>query len=538
MSIKIKLNNDWVDTNIKAVRGVNHVNSEDVYTKEETEKKFATKTEVQTQINNSITKENIENTIEAWLEEDNESTNGEVYTKQESDALFSGKVSKTDITQSTGTSTTSVMSQKAVSDTIPRNKNNIPSKLFMCDENGNVVLDLSNGFVKTKNFSSTKIREEIEKLLQIITENYEKIKEVENKINLKISDEFGSIRLFIKDENGNVLLELYDGVIKTKSFNSNVLPTINTNNNKEFNISDCFGNVLLSIKNGNIISKKFNSNDVNTLALRVSEIERKSDGYDSLIARSTPAISWIDDDFSTDSVERLNKLNILKSWAIENNIKPDIALIPDVTYTDAQRTDIESVYFDNERLALAKEFEYSGIHMLTHPIHYGIYGDVIKDGHYIRKNLFLSRKALLDAGFPGCDIFVYAGSSAGVADVVEAAKAYYDVAIMPGGNKANVNLPTKQDRYKLVRFSLDDISETNTVSQIKQRIDECIATGGWIIFITHVWLHTGDGTEAVDETSNSLANVFDIIKYANQQVTLRPTQEVWREKKVLWEYYK
>lgn len=116
MSIKIKLNNDWVDTNIKAVRGVNHVNSEDVYTKEETEKKFATKTEVQTQINNSITKENIENTIEAWLEEDNESTNGEVYTKQESDTLFSGKVSKTDIVQSTGTSTTAVMSQKAVSE--------------------------------------------------------------------------------------------------------------------------------------------------------------------------------------------------------------------------------------------------------------------------------------------------------------------------------------------------------------------------------------------------------------------------------------
>lgn len=86
--------------------------------KKKQKKKFATKTEVQTQINNSITKENIENTIEAWLEEDNESTNGEVYTKQESDALFSGKVSKTDIVQSTGTSTTAVMSQKAVSDVL------------------------------------------------------------------------------------------------------------------------------------------------------------------------------------------------------------------------------------------------------------------------------------------------------------------------------------------------------------------------------------------------------------------------------------
>ena len=79
MSIKVKINNDWVDTNIQAVRGVNRVNSEDAYTKEEIERKFATKTEVQTQINNSITKENIENII------------GEVYTKAESDALFADK---------------------------------------------------------------------------------------------------------------------------------------------------------------------------------------------------------------------------------------------------------------------------------------------------------------------------------------------------------------------------------------------------------------------------------------------------------------
>lgn len=91
MSIKVKINNDWVDTNIQAVRGINRVNSEDAYTKEEIERKFATKTEVQTQINNSITKENIENTIEAWLEEDNESTNGEVYTKAESDAMLAEK---------------------------------------------------------------------------------------------------------------------------------------------------------------------------------------------------------------------------------------------------------------------------------------------------------------------------------------------------------------------------------------------------------------------------------------------------------------
>lgn len=82
MSIKVKINNDWVDTNIQAVRGVNHVNSEDVY------------------------------------------------TKQESNALFSGKISKTDIVQSTGTSTTSVMSQKAVTENI----NNLKEDIFGFDK--------------------------------------------------------------------------------------------------------------------------------------------------------------------------------------------------------------------------------------------------------------------------------------------------------------------------------------------------------------------------------------------------------------------
>lgn len=79
MSIKIKLNNDWVDTNIKAVRGVNHVNSEDVYTKEETEKKFATKESTDT------------------------------------------KVAKTDIVQSAGNATNKIMSQKASTDSFIAN---------------------------------------------------------------------------------------------------------------------------------------------------------------------------------------------------------------------------------------------------------------------------------------------------------------------------------------------------------------------------------------------------------------------------------
>lgn len=421
-----------------------------------------------------------------------------------------------------------------VYESIPRNTNKISTKIFVIDKYGNVIVDLSGGAVKTKKFDSEDINVRLNTIAQQIEDLNDRIQDIGE---LSVSNNLGNKRLLFEDSDGNVVIELYNGAIKTKAFDSKSLPSFKYDNSNDISICDEFGNVVLSVKKGHIIAKKFNSNDVNVLSLRVRELEKLSDGYDSLLARQTPAISWIDDDFDTSS-ERLAKLNILKSWAITNNIKPDIALIPDVTYTDAQRTDIANVYLSPERLAMAMEFEYSGLHMLTHPIHYGIYGDVIKGDEYIRKDLFLSRKALLDAGFPGCDIFVYAGSSAGTPAVAEAAKAYYDVGIMPGGNVSNVNLPTKQNRFKLVRFSLDDISATNTVSQIKQKIDECIATGGWIIFITHVWMHTGDGTEPVDETSNSLSNVFNIIQYANQKVQIRPTQEVWKEKKTLWEYYK
>lgn len=222
----------------------------------------------------------------------------------------------------------------------------------------------------------------------------------------------------------------------------------------------------------------------------------------------------------------------------DNGIDMDIALIPDATYTDTERTDIENVFIKEERLTLAKEFEISGIQMLTHPVHYGLYGNVIKDEKYVKKNLYLSQQALFNNGFLGYNILVYPGASIGTTGVYDTAKKYYDVGIMPGGNKEIANIGVNQDRYKLVRFSLDSISETNSVTKIKKDIDECISKNGWIIFITHVWEHTGDGTEPVDDTSNSLSNVFEIIKYANSKVKLRHTQEVWRERKILWEYYK
>lgn len=451
------------------------------------------------------------------------------------DAEIVKKVDKTSIVQEFGDSKDKVVSQSFLTliSNMPLHRLN-SYNFILQDEKGNVILDLSNGEIKTKNFSSNKV---------VLYADFEKLKELLNfyinKINIEVYNKGRQNHFNLQDENGNVIMDINNGIIKTKSFNSDSVIVTSHNYNGRIIFTDDIGNGFLSLNNGNIVTKNFNSNDVHVNSLRLDFLESISDNISSLIVRkNTAAISWIDDDFDTDTEERKNKLIILKKMVEDNGIDMDIALIPDATYTDTERTDIENVFIKEERLTLAKEFEISGIQMLTHPVHYGLYGNVIKDEKYVKKNLYLSQQALFNNGFLGYNILVYPGASIGTTGVYDTAKKYYDVGIMPGGNKEIANIGVNQDRYKLVRFSLDSISETNSVTKIKKDIDECISKNGWIIFITHVWEHTGDGTEPVDDTSNSLSNVFEIIKYANSKVKLRHTQEVWRERKILWEYYK
>lgn len=115
---------------------------------------YATKEYVQTNAPNE-TKDSIEEKLGAWLEEDGGEVDGEVYTKAESDAryydksatdtLLDEKVDKTDIVQSTGTSTTSVMSQKAVSDIVDE----LEGKVNVADEEDITVIE-ENGKQKLK----------------------------------------------------------------------------------------------------------------------------------------------------------------------------------------------------------------------------------------------------------------------------------------------------------------------------------------------------------------------------------------------------
>ena len=281
MSIKIKLNNDWVDTNIKAVRGVDHVNSKDVYTKEETEKKFATKESIDTKVaktdivqsvGNATDKIMSQNAVSDALSKKADQTNSKqtiradvtwtnnIYLGDEThklsfnnngDLTYNGdKVmvgstvsNEVSLVQNTGQSTTSVMSQKAVSDIVDeleKEFDNITdysiNTFDIKDEKDNVIIALNDGHIRTKKFDS---------------------KEVVSTGDAVEGD------LEVNDENGNTIVRFQNGHIKTKRFSSDQI-TPENDDDYEFSIKDNEGNAVLAIdKEGNLKTKNFNSGNVN-----------------------------------------------------------------------------------------------------------------------------------------------------------------------------------------------------------------------------------------------------------------------------------
>ena len=223
MSIKVKINNDWVDTNIQAVRGVNHVNSEDVY------------------------------------------------TKQESDALFSGKVSKADIVQTTGQSTTSVMSQKAVSDAINKLKNagylyaGIATPTTNPGTPDGPVFYIANDNGTYANFGGLEVTEDDVVILYYDTVWHKVSTGIASNEKLTVFRSYYETYeadLDIADDNGNVIARFDGGNIKTKNFDSSTAPVTKEEEDVDFCVGDEDGNIIAIFANGEIKTKNFNSKDL------------------------------------------------------------------------------------------------------------------------------------------------------------------------------------------------------------------------------------------------------------------------------------
>ena len=72
-----------------------------------------------------------------------------------------------------------------------------------------------------------------------------------------------------------------------------------------------------------------------------------------------------------------------------------------------------------------------------------------------------------------------------------------------------------------------------TKTQLKNLIKQYVDNGDWVILYTHLYNH--QNTDIVDETTNSVANLMEIVEYANSLCPLRSTESIWDERKLLYD---
>ena len=352
-------------------------------------------------------------------------------------------------------------------------------------------------------------------------------------------DEYGDIVTFLGDlVGGDTLATLLnnkvDKVEGKSVIDADYADSQSAIDNPEYQqvTTDSEGKVLLGIKaNGEIYIPLLEGR--NKIQTEIAQLTSWSDKIPPLLQRkNVPAISWIDDDFLI--TQEAASYNILRTWCNAHNIHLDFAAIPSVEYTDETQVDIRRIYFNEAQLQAIRDYENEGFQFVVHPIHHGLYGENLLGERYIRKNLHLCQKAFRENIIGNSDIFVYAGASSGTPGMLKVVKELYDCAFTPDINRPIIGV--ERDRYHLSRCGIE-ISAQHTVSQIKAEIDDAISKGAWIVLLTHIYNYTGDGTEPTDETSMSMSNLFDIVTYANSKIPIVSTSEIWRERKIIWEYY-
>lgn len=120
--------------------------------------------------------------------------------------------------------------------------------LSIADGQGNTIVQLNGGHIRTKNFDSE----------QVATKH-----EIPDVSDFAATDD-GQHDLSIVDEHGNAVVVFSDGHVKTKEFDSST-PTPKTNDSTidgDLNISDEQGYAIVRFKNGHIKTKNFDSENV------------------------------------------------------------------------------------------------------------------------------------------------------------------------------------------------------------------------------------------------------------------------------------
>ncbi len=244
---------------------------------------------------------------------------------------------------------------------------------------------------------------------------------------------------------------------------------------------------------------------------------------------NTPAISWIDDDFAAfDKNGNLTPVyQKLHKFCTEKGIYGDLALRPFASPSDS--------WIPAGMVSICRQWQSEGFAFLYHPNHaegwYDRDAQHPHDASKIEASALDCIKAFKLYGLNAPSILVWPGNSAEFPDNYPVVRKLFDCAVAATYNL--INHRSDNDRHSLKRLSFESLSRGYlTKTQMKQRIKEAIDKGDWVILGSH--FNSIADNDTPDETSYNIANVLEILEYANSLCPIRHTADVWTQRKPMW----
>lgn len=243
--------------------------------------------------------------------------------------------------------------------------------------------------------------------------------------------------------------------------------------------------------------------------------------------KNTFDVSWVDDDFVLNAVPKVVEL------CERVGCKCDFAVIPKYKSESDDEYPLDAVYsLTQEQLSLIKEYENKGFHIEMHPPHKGWYsfggGGIYQGRAWVEQSMVKTIRCFNENGVLHSNCVIYPGNSSTHEDCVEMSKAWLDYGIASYGTYNNGKSTSK---YSLQRLFID-FSETKTKTYYKNKIKEAYDAGAWLILGTHSneWI---SDTETLDDRTKSLANLSEIIEYANSLSVIKPISQVFRKRRLM-----
>lgn len=93
---------------------------------------------------------------------------------------------------------------------------------------------------------------------------------------------------------------------------------------------------------------------------------------------------------------------------------------------------------------------------------------------------------------------------------------------------------SENDKYhQLKRLSFQNLGRYMTKTELKEYIRNAVENNDWIVFSSHI--HSIDESMVADENAYNIANVVELLEYANSLCQMKHTIDIWNNRKILWE---